>query len=258
MHRQLMNFWKDAPNDPFDVLFEHAPVLMHSIDGQGHLLKVSRYWANLLGYQREEMVGRRSTEFLSPESRLKAHEKTLPEYMKTGMLHNVEYDFVTKAGALLPVRMSATSVLDEQGKIVRSIAIMFDNREAKAAEAALRAKAVEAEAANQAKSRFLAAMSHEVRTPMNAIMGFTELLKMSQQDPKAISHADAILTASGSLMALLNDLLDLNQSDPSLNKSVSAPVEIHSTLSNTADWWRKEAVRKGLDLSLDIGSDVPT
>ena len=258
MQRDLIDFWKASPDDPFDVLFEQAPVLMHSIDASGKLIQVSRFWADLLGFERSEMIGHLSTDFLSPASRLKARERILPKFMKTGRIHNAEFDFVAKSGELIAVRLSATSVLDESGSIERSLAILFDNRDTKAAEAALAAKAAEADAANQAKSRFLAAMSHEIRTPMNAIMGFAELLKMSVQDAKAASHADAILTAGGSLMVLLNDLLDLSQPETHSDRSVSAPGDLHSVIAETADWWRREAVRKGLELSLGIDVNVPS
>jgi len=258
MQRDLIDFWKASPDDPFDVLFEQAPVLMHSIDASGKLIQVSRFWADFLGFERSEMIGHLSTDFLSPASRLKARERILPKFMKTGRIHNAEFDFVAKSGELIAVRLSATSVLDESGSIERSLAILFDNRDTKAAEAALAAKAAEADAANQAKSRFLAAMSHEIRTPMNAIMGFAELLKMSVQDAKAASHADAILTAGGSLMVLLNDLLDLSQPETHSDRSVSAPGDLHSVIAETADWWRREAVRKGLELSLGIDVNVPS
>ncbi|MEO1688278.1 MAG: PAS domain S-box protein, partial [Pseudomonadota bacterium] len=55
--------------DPFDTVYADAPILMHSIDAEGRLINVSRYWAGLLGYTREEMIGRRSSEFLTEESR---------------------------------------------------------------------------------------------------------------------------------------------------------------------------------------------
>lgn len=160
MHRELIEFWANATEDPFDVLFEQAPVLMHSIDADGYLVKVSRYWAELLGYRRSEMLGRKSTDFLTEGSRKRAIEDVLPSFKRTGKLHNMEYDFVTKSGEILPVRMSATSELDRNGNILRSLAILFDNRDAKAAEAARAAKVAEAAAANAVKSKFLAAMSH--------------------------------------------------------------------------------------------------
>ncbi|NKB29482.1 MAG: response regulator [Rhodobacteraceae bacterium] len=145
----------------------------------------------------------------------------------------------------------------DSGSSRNALAILFDNRDAKAAEAALKAKAAEAEAANRAKSRFLAAMSHEIRTPLNAIMGFSELLKMSATDAKTTSHADAILTAGGALMTLLTDLLDLTQPDTQLAKYAPTQVNLHDILTETAQWWQREAEKKGLALVLAIDPNVP-
>ncbi|NKB29484.1 MAG: PAS domain S-box protein [Rhodobacteraceae bacterium] len=121
MHRELIEFWKTAPDDPFAVLFEHAPVLMHSIDSSGKLIQVSRFWADLLGYDRDEMIGRPSTDFLSPDSQIKARERILPEYLRKGKIHDVEYDFIAKSGEPIAVRLSATTVLDDDGNVQRSL-----------------------------------------------------------------------------------------------------------------------------------------
>ena len=257
MERDILEFWKQAPEDPFDIFFEHAPILMHSIDAEGRLQQVSRRWAEVLGYTREEMVGRKSVEFLTDASRDKAIKEVLPGFRETGTVDNVEYEFVRKDGSIMPVVMSASSVLDKEGNFQRSLAIMFDNSEAVQSRAELMRKAVEAEEASRAKSRFLAAMSHEIRTPMNAIMGFAQLLKLSNLDETRRSHVRSILSAGGTLMNLLTDLLDLSQVEEGHMRVEMRPFELGTMLDQVSDWWYSSAHEKGLKFTVSAERGIP-
>ncbi|MEM9139615.1 MAG: PAS domain S-box protein [Pseudomonadota bacterium] len=70
MTNNILRFWQSLDSDdPLEPLFAAAPILMHSIDADGVLVKVSRFWADKLGYPPEEMLGRRSVEFLTEPSR---------------------------------------------------------------------------------------------------------------------------------------------------------------------------------------------
>ncbi|MEM8851127.1 MAG: PAS domain S-box protein, partial [Pseudomonadota bacterium] len=79
MTNNILRFWQNiGSEDPLEPLFSAAPILMHSIDGDGVLLKVSRFWAHKLGYASDELVGRKSVEFLTEESRVYARDVVLP------------------------------------------------------------------------------------------------------------------------------------------------------------------------------------
>lgn len=257
MDRDILEFWKQVPEDPFDIFFEHAPILMHSIDGEGRIHKVSHRWAETLGYDRDEMIGRKSTEFLTDASRGRAIADVIPKFLETGTVENVEYDFVRKDGTILPVVMSASSILDTDGAFVRSLAIMFDNTDAVRARNELLRKAQEAEEANRAKSRFLAAMSHEIRTPMNAIMGFAQLLKLSNLDETRRGHVRSILSAGGTLMNLLTDLLDLGQAEEGRMRVEKRSFDLNVMLDQVSDWWYSSAQEKGLKLTVAAERGMP-
>ncbi|WP_323769493.1 PAS domain-containing protein [Antarctobacter sp.] len=92
----------------------------------------------MLGYEIEEMVGRKSVDFLSDASREYARKVTLPQFFRTGIMHIVAYDFVSADGELVPVLLSGMAEYDDQGRFVRSLAVMFDNSEAQRAAAQLR------------------------------------------------------------------------------------------------------------------------
>lgn len=244
-----MDFWANSPEDPFDAFFLHAPVLMHAIDAKGTLVKVSRFWAETLGYEPEEMVGRKSVEFLTEESREKAVREVLPEFMANGRIRDVSYQFVKKDGSVLDVLLSATAQYDKQGQFERSLAIIFDNSEA--------ASSKSAQAENQAKSRFLAAMSHEIRTPMNAILGFAQLLRRSNLDNKQVAQLDAIISAGNNLMRLLSDLLDLSRLEAGRMQVIKEPFNLHKLIDEVMDLWHSNAFEKGLRLRCTLDRNVP-
>ncbi|MEX2009467.1 MAG: PAS domain S-box protein, partial [Dongiaceae bacterium] len=120
-------------------LYNDAPVMLHSIDRDGRLVRVSDVWLRTLGYEREEAIGRKSIEFLTEASRRHAVETVLPEFMQTGVYRDAPYQFVKKNGEIVDVLLSATAERDADGRVARSIAVMIDVTERKKAEAALRA-----------------------------------------------------------------------------------------------------------------------
>jgi rsbT co-antagonist protein RsbR len=107
-----------------DWVFNHLPAMMHSIDAEGKLALVNERWLETLGYRREEVVGRRSTDFLTAESARYAREVVLPEYFKTGRCDNVQYQFVRKDGAIMEIMLSAIAAIDLHGnKVSRAVLI---------------------------------------------------------------------------------------------------------------------------------------
>ena len=125
--------------DRYRSLYNDAPVMLHSINREGRLVAVSDVWLGTLGYEREEVIGRKSIEFLTEASRRHAVETVLPEFMRTGVYRDAPYTFVKKNGETVDVLLSATAERDADGRVARSLAVMIDVTERKEAEAALRA-----------------------------------------------------------------------------------------------------------------------
>ncbi|MDS4069504.1 MAG: PAS domain S-box protein, partial [Candidatus Competibacter sp.] len=148
-------------------LYNNAPCGYHSLDATGTFIAINDTELAMLGYAREEVVGRlRADQVMTPASRL-VFEENFPRFKQTGHVHGLEFDMVRKDGSLLPVVLSATAVCDDQGRYLFSRSTLFDNRERKEREQRIAAlnmelerRADEADAANRAKSTFLANMSH--------------------------------------------------------------------------------------------------
>ena len=123
--------------DRLRTLYEATPAMLHSIDVQGHLTTVSDLWLAKLGYTRSEVIGRKSTDFLTPESREHAQNKVLPDFFQRGCMEDVEYQMVTRTGGVLDVLMSAILERDPLGRPLRSMAVTQDVTARRRAERAL-------------------------------------------------------------------------------------------------------------------------
>ena len=107
-------------------MYETTPALLHSIDPQGRLLHVSDAWLACLGYQREEVIGRLSVDFLTEASRQRALEESLPRLLSCGRVDNLPYQLVTRDGQLVDVLLSSVMERDAHGQPVRSLSVMVD------------------------------------------------------------------------------------------------------------------------------------
>lgn len=100
--------------------------MFHSINSEGRLEQVSDRWLEVMGYERGEVIGRRSSEFLTEDSQAYANKEVLPEFFKTGRCTDVPYQFITRSGEIIDVLLSANAERDSDGNIVRSIAVIND------------------------------------------------------------------------------------------------------------------------------------
>ena len=186
--------------------FENATVGLHWVGPDGTILRANRTELDMLGYGREEYVGRRIADFHADEDvicdilgRLQAGER-LTEYparlrCKDGSIKDVLID---------------SSVLWRDGQFVHTRCFTRDVTERRRAEEALRAAKEEAEAANQAKTQFLAVLSHELRTPLNPILLAASSMLERPPEPQEIRPTLEMIRQNVNLQArLIDDLLDV-------------------------------------------------
>ena len=120
--------------EQYRKLYRQTPAILHSIDGQGRLLEVSDRWLTTFGYTRAEVIGRPSTAFLTEASQQYAREVVLPAYFRDGYCLAVSYQFLTKTGEVRDIELSAIAEKGEDGTFIRSLAVLEDVTERKAAE----------------------------------------------------------------------------------------------------------------------------
>lgn len=115
----------------------------------------------------------------------------------------------------------------------------------------------EADTANQTKSRFLAHVSHEIRTPINAVIGMNEMILRESHEENITVYAKDIQLSAKTLMEIINDILDMTKIESGKMKIISAEYETYHLLRDAVNMISVRAKAKGLQLQLNISPDLP-
>ncbi|MDI1444006.1 PAS domain S-box protein [Polyangium sp. 6x1] len=110
----------------YQDLYQRTPALMHSLDRDGRLTTVSDRWLDFLGYSRDEVLGRRSIEFVTEETRARALAEHFPQLRREGRVDLADAQFVKKSGEIVDVRLSSVVVRDERGELQQILAVFQD------------------------------------------------------------------------------------------------------------------------------------
>ncbi len=163
-HRRVVEKALRASEERYRSLYNRTPAMLHSIDIDGRLISVSDYWADVLGYDRAEVTGKKLTDFMTEDSRRYAKEKVFPEFFRTGNCKEVPYRFVKKNGQEIDILLSAIADLNAEAKMTRTLAVSIDVTERKKAEEAL-------EKAKEELSRYSKDLERQVQLRTKEISG---------------------------------------------------------------------------------------
>jgi two-component system, sensor histidine kinase and response regulator len=179
----------------------------------------------------------------------------LDQIKREGVVRNRELEMRRPDGALATMLVSAA--LAEIGGEKCVVAIWRDIGEIKENQRELIAAREAALAASQAKSEFLSGMSHEIRTPMNAILGMSELLADTPLNDQQRKYLNVMQANGNSLIALINDILDLAKVESGRLSLEHLPFEIETLLDAVGEALAVGAHAKGLELVMRLAPEVP-
>lgn len=162
-----------------------------------------------------------------------------------------------REGASIPVMFSTAVMRDEQGEISGYVFVVRDITELQRVEEELIGARNLAERTSQAKSDFLARMSHEVRTPMNSIIGFTQLLLQEESDPAKLDRMNFIYMAGRHLLRIINDILDFSKIESGTLEFTARPFSLKEMAEFIEKLFQAKSREKGVALTLNIAPAVP-
>ena len=218
------------------------------------VLLFSKGAETIFGYEAGEVLGR-PLERLIPARHRATHRRHVDRFAEgpvqsRRMNARSEVLGLTKSGRVLPLEVGLSRLATPEGTIFT--ALVRDISDRRDAERALALAATEAQAANQAKSAFLAAMSHEIRTPLNGVLGMAQAMGMEDLSPHQRERLNVISQSGESLLAILNDLLDLSKIEAGKLELEETDFDIDQVARGAHDTFAALAASKDLDFELTV------
>jgi PAS domain S-box-containing protein len=198
----------------------------------------------------------RVLEDVHPEDRPRV-EAAIARAVERREPYDVEYRLPRSDGSEVWVQGKGQVFCDPAGRPVRMAGVCMDVTDRKQAAEELRRAKEAAEAANRAKSEFLANISHELRTPMNAIIGMADLALCEQLSPLVRDYLGTAKESADVLLRLLNDLLDYSKIEAGKFVLDAAPLELRASIREALKTLSARAKEKGLTLSCEVAPEVP-
>lgn len=251
--------------EQFRAAMENSAIGMALVSPDGRWVRVNRALCGILGYSADELLEIDFQTITYPEDL--GRDLGYMRQLIDGEIANyhMEKRYIHKDGHLVWAMLSVSLVKDEDGGAKYFISQIQDVTDRREAEDALRHAlekqkrlAHEARAGERAKSEFLAVMSHEVRTPMNGVLGFADLLaNMSDLPSEARDYAETIVRSGSLLLRILDDILDLSRLEAGRLAIQKKPFSLGEMLREIVLLLTPGARNRGISVSCDIDPSLP-
>ncbi|WP_298256437.1 ATP-binding protein [uncultured Litoreibacter sp.] len=222
---------------------------------QGVIIGFNASAENVFGWSSDEIIGQTMESTFIPHHLRDAHITGMKRYLKTGTPQvvdggRVELSALRKSGEEFPVELNITSTEDDDGP--KFIAYIRDISDRKIIEQKLIDARDRAERTDKAKSQFLTVMSHEMRTPLNGILGVLDLMKTTSLSPEQERYIQIATASSEILLEQTNEALDITRIETGTLQLTSQNFDLPQVMETLVDVLEPLAREKQLSLTLNI------
>lgn len=265
VRRAIQEAGNRRAKDFLEQLIASSPSVIFQLDANQRPTYISPNVARVLGYSVQEIRERSSfwDLLIHPDDLGRAAEAIHNASTGGGQVE-AEYRFLRKDGSYRWCYCLIRIDKDSGGRLHSVVGYTLDVADRKAAEEALeqaRQEAVaardEAQRANQAKSEFLSRMSHDLRTPLNSILGFAQVLELDRLTPEQADHVAQILSAGKHLLDLINEVLDIARIEAGHLSLSTESVSLPEVVRQCLDIVQPLASQRGITCTADEARSGP-
>jgi PAS domain S-box-containing protein len=234
-------------------------------DLEGTLIFWNSFAEKLYGWPAAEALGSNVLD-LMPSPNLREQATEILARLQAGHSWAGEFEVQRRDGTFFPALINDSPILNDKGELIGIVGVSVDNTERRRAEQERedlllreREARAEAESANRLKDEFLATLSHELRNPLNVVIGYAEILRRSDENQTAafvIRAAEAIRRNAMAQARLVSDLLDLSRLQMGKLSLDRKPVSLSTVIKEAVETVSEDVRAKGISLSLNLDTEV--
>ena len=232
------------------ITFDSHDAIMVT-DADGTIMRVNKAFSDISGYTADEVLGRNAGFQKSGRHDARYYEILWGSLHEQGHWEGEVWNR-RKNGDIYPLWYSISAVRDETGSTTNYVSHATDISKIKQTENELRHAIAKAEAANEAKAGFLATMSHEMRTPLNVVLGMLGLLQDEDLESRLHDYVCTAHDAGEGLLDLISDILDFSKMDAGKLELEESPFDVQRLVGNVSTLLQQRAMEKGLQLDVDV------
>lgn len=234
------------------IILENINIPVLLFNAKGEIIRINNATAKYFGKTKEEIIAQSNDKAACSGGSFVVHCPVI-DVLKTKKAYSEEYKMGGRTFILF-----CEPILSEKGELLNIVESIVDTTmQTKAKEEIEHAKEA-AEASNRIKSEFLSTMSHEVRTPLNAIIGLSDLLRSGAEISDPVKESAAAINTSGhSLLTIINDVLELSKIEADKLDIDYSWMNLEGAMRQTGEVFARQAEENGITLRLSLPEGLP-
>jgi PAS domain S-box-containing protein len=240
------------------TILDNAKVVISMKDNNGVFLVVNKYFEEVIGIKKENVIGKKFTDLFPNDDLTKRVSKFEEEILSSGKIKTFEEELPHPDGSIHSYITTQVPLFDNDNNTYGLCAIATDITEVKDIQKELNKAKKIAEEATKAKGDFLANMSHEIRTPMNAILGLNYLQQKTDLNHKQDEYARKIEYSAKNLLGIINDILDFSKIEAGKLDIEEIDFNLNDVLDNLSNMMSVKAQEKEIELIIVKDKKVPS